>query len=97
VLPIPGNPQATIARMQLVQRAVYGLSNPSATDLATLARVAQYIAEARAALRAAQNQAATEAATAVNTQTQNAIAQYATVMTGVTPQDLAGNQLQANA
>ncbi len=45
--PVPGNPRATIAKMQIVQRAALAPTNPSATDRRVASQAQQQIAQAR--------------------------------------------------
>jgi len=56
ISPVPGNPQATIAKMMMVRAAALAPANPSPQDLAVAAAAAQMEAAARAEL-AAQTQA----------------------------------------
>jgi len=58
ISPVPGNPQATITKMMMVQAAALAPADPSPQDLAVAAAAAQMEAAARADL-AAQNQALT--------------------------------------
>lgn len=48
--PIPGDPQATLQKLQQVQRAALAPAQPSAQDLAVAAQAAQAMAAARAEL-----------------------------------------------
>jgi hypothetical protein len=57
--PVPGDPQATLAKAQVIQRAALAPANPSATDRQVAARASAMIQQARIelALQAADNRA----------------------------------------
>ena len=50
--PVPGDPAATLAKMQVVRRAALAVSQPSAADRAVAAQASARAAEARAELSA---------------------------------------------
>ncbi|AHF00842.1 hypothetical protein THIAE_02795 [Thiomicrospira aerophila AL3] len=52
VSPIPGDPEATIQKMQVVQRAALAPAEPSGQDIKVAAQAAQQAAEARIELQA---------------------------------------------
>ena len=54
--PIPGDPEATIRKMQQVRRAALAPGQPSSQDLAVAARASQVEQQARAELTAQRNQ-----------------------------------------
>lgn len=58
VSPVPGNPQATIQKMQQVRAAALAPADPSGADRAVASRAAQYEAQAREELAAKNLEAA---------------------------------------
>jgi hypothetical protein len=52
VAPVPGDPAATLRKMEVVSRAASAAANPSAADRAAAARAVQLMSQARAQLAA---------------------------------------------